>query len=80
MVATSLAQMVEARRTRIRDAAAAAARAAIVVLPAAVWREIEGRASSVGIEAELLDDGSRLRLVADIPPLDAIPDPSAPSS
>ena len=76
----ALAQMVEARRTRIRDAAAAAARAAIVVLPAAVWREIEGRASSVGIEAELLDDGSRLRLVADIPPLDAIPDPSAPSS
>jgi two-component system sensor histidine kinase DegS len=76
----ALAQMVEARRTRIRDAAAAAARAAIVVLPATVWREIEGRASSVGIDAELLDDGSRLRLVADIPSLEAIADPSATPS
>ncbi len=56
------------RRTSV-DAAEAAIRDAIVALPAANWREIQGRASSIGVTAELLSDGSELRLVADIPVL-----------
>jgi two-component system sensor histidine kinase DegS len=76
----ALAAMVEDRRAGERNAAQAAMRDSIVVLPAPVWREIQGRASSVGVEAELLGDGGRLRLVASIPPLqpvvEATPEPS----
>ncbi|MGP1673876.1 MAG: sensor histidine kinase [Candidatus Limnocylindrales bacterium] len=68
----ALAAMVEDRRAVERNAAQAAMRDSIVVLPGAVWREIQGRASSVGVEAELLGDGSRLRLVATIPPLQPV--------
>ena len=53
-----------------RQAAEAAVRESIVELPAANWREIQGRASSIGVTAELLSDGSELRLVADIPALE----------
>jgi two-component system sensor histidine kinase DegS len=66
----ALAAMFEARLADEREAAAAAVREAIVGLPASSWREIQGRASSIGVTAELMDDGSELRLVADIPPLE----------
>jgi two-component system sensor histidine kinase DegS len=66
----ALAAMIEDRRAGVRKAAAAAVREAIVVLPEATWQEIQGRAGSLGVKAELLADGGELRLVADIPPLE----------
>jgi two-component system sensor histidine kinase DegS len=63
----ALAAMQEERRADERDAAEAAVRRSIVPLPAAAWREIQGRAASIGVSAELLGDGSELRVVADIP-------------
>jgi two-component system sensor histidine kinase DegS len=68
----ALAEMFEQRRADERDAAEAAIRDSIVALPAANWREIQGRASSIGVKAELLGDGSELRLVADIPALETL--------
>ena len=68
----ALAEMFEQRRADERDAAEAAIRESIVALPAANWREIQGRASSIGVKAELLGDGSELRLVADIPALEML--------
>jgi two-component system, NarL family, sensor histidine kinase DegS len=66
----ALAAMFEERLADERAAAEAAVRESIVALPAANWREIQGRASSIGVTAELLLDGSELRLVADIPALE----------
>jgi two-component system sensor histidine kinase DegS len=63
----ALAAMFEERREDERQAAEAAVRESIVSLPASNWREIQGRAASIGVTAELLADGSELRLVADIP-------------
>ena len=63
----ALAAMLEERRADERDAAEAAVREAIVLLPASTWREVQGRAASIGVTAELLGDGSEVRLVADIP-------------
>jgi hypothetical protein len=40
-----------------------------VPLPSATWREIAERATMIGVTAELLADGSELRLVADLPPV-----------
>lgn len=65
----ALAAMMEDRRSDEREAVEAAARNAIVVLPATTWREIQSRAGSVGVTAELLADGGEVRLVVDIPPL-----------
>ena len=65
--------MIEDRRADERDAVEAARRESIVVLPATTWREIQGRASSIGVTAELLADGGELHLVADVP-VDASPD------
>jgi hypothetical protein len=67
----ALAAMFEERLADEKAAAEAAVRESIVALPAPNWREIQGRASSIGVTAELLSDGSELRLVADIPALDA---------
>lgn len=67
----TLAAMMEDRREDGRDAARAAIRGAIVVLPPSAWREIQGRAASIGVTAELLADGGELYLVAEIPPLEA---------
>jgi two-component system sensor histidine kinase DegS len=64
----ALAALVEERRTAEREAAEAAVRASIVVLPAATWREVQDHAASVGVEAELQDGGGHLHLVADLPP------------
>jgi two-component system sensor histidine kinase DegS len=66
----ALAAMFEERLADEREAAQAAIRESIVALPAANWREIQGRASSIGVTAELLSEGSELRLVADIPALE----------
>ncbi len=66
----ALAAMMEDRRTDEREAVEAAARNAIVILPATTWREIQSRAGSVGVTAELLADGGEVRIVADIPPLE----------
>jgi two-component system sensor histidine kinase DegS len=71
----ALAAMVEERRADERDAAEAAVRASIVALPAATWREIEGRATSLGIQADLQAEGGRLRLVATLP----APEPASPA-
>ena len=66
----ALAAMFEERLADERAAAEAAIRESIVALPAANWREIQGRASSIGVTAELLLEGSELRLVAEIPALE----------
>jgi hypothetical protein len=61
----ALEAMLVDRRQQAEDAAVAARNSAIVALPAATWREIEGRAVTVGIVAEQADEGSRLHLRAD---------------
>ena len=63
----ALAAMMEDRRADARDAIEAARRDAIVVLPPSTWREIQGRAATLGIVAELSPDGEELTLVADLP-------------
>jgi two-component system sensor histidine kinase DegS len=63
----ALAAMLEERRADERDAAEALVREAIVLLPASTWREVQGRAASIGVTAELIGDGSEVRLVVDIP-------------
>jgi two-component system, NarL family, sensor histidine kinase DegS len=67
----ALAALVEDRRSAEREAAAAAIRASIVVLPTSTWREIQDRAASVGVDAELRADGGHLHLAADLPALEA---------
>jgi two-component system sensor histidine kinase DegS len=68
----ALAAMMEDRRADARDAAEAARREAIVVMPPTTWREIQGRAETLGITAELLEEGSVLRLVTEAAPVGAI--------
>jgi two-component system sensor histidine kinase DegS len=63
----ALAAMMEDRRADARDAVEAARRDAIVVLPPSTWREIQSRASTLGLVAELSADGAELRLVGDLP-------------
>ena len=65
----ALAAMMEDRRADARDAVEAARRDAIVVLPPSTWREIQSRASTLGLVAELSADGAELRLVGDLPPV-----------
>jgi two-component system sensor histidine kinase DegS len=67
----ALAAMMEDRRADARDAVETAKRNAIVVLPPSTWREIQSRASTLGMGAELSPDGAELLLVADLPPLAA---------
>jgi hypothetical protein len=64
----ALEAMLADRRRQAEDAAAAARSSAIVALPAATWREIEGRAATVGIVAERAEEGSRIHLRADTAP------------
>jgi len=74
----ALAAMMEDRRADARDAVEAARRDAIVVLPPSTWREIQGRAATLGLTAELSADGAELRLVADLPPIVAATTDSQP--
>jgi two-component system, NarL family, sensor histidine kinase DegS len=63
----ALRAMMEDRRADARHAAETARRDAIVALPVSTWQEIEGRAITLGIQAELSEDGSELHLVAEAP-------------
>ncbi len=65
----ALAAMMADRRADARDAIEAARREAIVALPPSTWREIQGRAATLGIAAELSADGAELSLEADLPPI-----------
>ncbi len=67
----ALAALVEDRRSAERDAATAAIRASVVILPMSTWREIQDRAASVGVVAELRGDGGHLHLATELPALDA---------
>ena len=69
----ALAAMMEDRRADARDAVEAAKRDAIVVLPPSTWREIQSRAATLGMWAELSADGAELRLVAEMPPVPTPP-------
>jgi len=75
----ALAMMIREREADARDAIEAARLASIVVLPSTAWREIQSRAASIGVTAELLAEGGELHLVADIPAIerpDAAPAPT----
>ncbi|HYM82878.1 MAG TPA: histidine kinase [Candidatus Dormibacteraeota bacterium] len=61
-VPPALAAMIEDRRAKARAAAPGP-----ISLPPNAWREIQGRARTVGVTAELLDDGGRLVLEAPLP-------------
>ena len=63
----ALAAMIEERMADERDAAEAARLAAIVIMPPSTWREIQTRAASIGVTAELLDEGSQLVLLTEAP-------------
>ena len=63
----ALAAMMEDRREQAEAAAEAARSAAIVSMPADAWREIQQRAATVGITAELLASGGELRIAVDYP-------------
>jgi two-component system sensor histidine kinase DegS len=63
----ALAAMMEERRADARTAAETAQRNSIVELPSTTWREIQGRASPLGLTVELSPDGSELRLLAELP-------------
>ena len=63
----ALAAMMEERRADALDRAATAQREAIVALPPSTWREIQGRAATLGLDVLLSPDGSELQLVMDLP-------------
>jgi two-component system, NarL family, sensor histidine kinase DegS len=62
----ALVAMIDERRAAAEAAAEAARSSAIVVLPAATWREIQQRAASVGVTAELVAEGGELRISVDL--------------
>jgi two-component system sensor histidine kinase DegS len=62
----ALETMMADRRERAEARSVAAREAAIVALPVGTWREIENRAATTGILAELSDGGGTLQLRADI--------------
>jgi two-component system, NarL family, sensor histidine kinase DegS len=63
----ALAGMVEERRRAHADAVEAARIASLSRLPEQAWREVSSRARILGVTAEMLDDGARLRLVVELP-------------
>jgi hypothetical protein len=72
----ALEAMITERRERAEGAVTAAREAAIVALPAAAWREIQQRAATTGIAAELSAGGGDLHLRAEIAePSDAASEP-----
>ena len=62
----ALMAMIDERRVAAEAAAEAARSSAIVVLPAAAWHEIQQRAASAGVTAELVGEGGELRISADL--------------
>jgi hypothetical protein len=71
-VPPALAAMMDDRREQAEAAAEAARNAAIVSLPPQAWRDIQQRAASVGIVAELLSDGGELLISVELPPPDPV--------
>ena len=63
----ALAAMIEDRREQAEAAAESARNAAIVMLPANAWREIQQRAATVGISADLRAGGAELKIAVDLP-------------
>jgi two-component system, NarL family, sensor histidine kinase DegS len=62
----ALASMMNDRREQAEAAAEAARNAAIVALPPQAWRDIQQRAASVAITAELVADGGELRIAVEL--------------
>jgi two-component system, NarL family, sensor histidine kinase DegS len=62
----ALAAMIEERKADETAAVEAARLAALVPLPPTAWREIQDRAATLGIVAELLAEGTEVRLTADV--------------
>jgi two-component system sensor histidine kinase DegS len=62
----ALESMMADRRERAEEAAVAARDAAVVSLPPTTWREIQQRALTTGVAAELADNGGTLLLRVDI--------------
>jgi two-component system sensor histidine kinase DegS len=63
----ALAAMMADRRDQAEANAESVRNAAIVALPANAWREIQDRAATVGIVAELVAGGGELRIAVDLP-------------
>ena len=61
----ALESMLADRRTQAEAAVTAAREASVVALPPTVWREIQQRAASTGVQVELRDEGGTLHLHAD---------------
>jgi hypothetical protein len=68
----ALEAMLVDRREQAQSAATKARDAAVVSLPPATWREIEQRATTTGISAELAEGGASLHLRAEIGPADGV--------
>ena len=73
----AMAAMLDERRAAAEAATETARSSAIVALPAAAWREIQQRAATVGVEADLVGDGGELRISVDLPTPDAVAAPDA---
>jgi two-component system sensor histidine kinase DegS len=65
-VLPALAAMLEDRRDAAVAAADAARSSAIVALPAAAWREIQGRAATIGVGVDLVAGGGELQISVDL--------------
>ena len=63
----ALRAIIEDRQADASAAAEQARKARFSPLPAAAWREVEGRAAVLGITAQLLEGGTAVRLVARLP-------------
>jgi len=77
-VPPQLADMIEERRRTYNEALEAARVAALSRLPEQAWREVAARAKILNIKADMLDDGARLRLEVELPPM-ATPEAAAAS-
>jgi two-component system, NarL family, sensor histidine kinase DegS len=76
----ALAAMIEDRRADRAAAVDAAHRAAMVALPAASWREIQDRASTLGMKAELVTWDEQLEPSPEVRPDAPAASPAAPPS
>ena len=63
----ALEAMVADRRAKHEAAVASARKAAIIRLPARLQKDLVQRATAIGLEAEILEDGSCLRLTVVVP-------------
>jgi len=63
----ALAAMMEERRADAQTAAESAQRDSIVALPASTWREVQGRAATLGLTVDLSPDRSEFRMLAELP-------------